>query len=83
MEIFKSKALQGGPTVKKSDMSKYKAPEVVKYVDLSQELGYAYFYYDNGHETLTYEEKVKFPSFTGCQLLEPHAGAEATVKVAP
>lgn len=45
-EIFKSRALSGRSGVKRSNMAQYKAPGVIKYVDLNAaELGWAVFFY--------------------------------------
>ena len=70
-----SRALKGMPGVKKSNMAQYKAPGIVKYVDLSASLlGYAFFFYKNDDEDLTYEETLTFTKFVGAELMEPFKG---------
>ena len=84
-DIFKSKAVQEGPSVQKADMGRYNAPGIVKYADVSylSQFGYAYFYYVNREKTLTFEENLVFTQFRGAKLVQPFAGTAATVKVAP
>lgn len=82
---FVSKAESHHKDVKKSDLSKYNAPNIVRYTDLAVNSngGYAYIYIFNGEESHNYEESVTFTKFTGCELMPPFDGQSATVTLAP
>ena len=70
-DIFRSKALQGGPGIKRVDLLQETAPAIVKYTDLSAKDGYIYIYYENGELKQDFKEEITFTKYQGCQMLLP------------